>query len=608
MARRLAACLITIFTLMLFCPAIFTQDEGPPMPPGMSDEAPPPDEVGPPPPPPPGEVGPPPAPPEQTGPPPQPGPPAPVVPSPPRPPRTPKPKSPPTNEAPKPVETVQPTENVAPVPAGPGRNWTMFMGDPAHTGYTEERLNFPLKLAWRHLVPISASEIGKQNPSSPVVADGVVYFCAGRRLYAMNAETGSLKWAYPAQETLTAAIKTTPLVGEDLVYFGGGDGRLYAVTKETGTLAWSFITESIIASSPMLADGVIYVGSGDDHLYALDAYDGKPKWPGGFRTRDDVASSPAVANGLAYFLSRDMILYAAHDATGKLKWTTRIGAMARSSSPVVSENTVYLAAGNFIQAYQAKSGHMKWGISLRTAITSTPAVANGILYVGCRNGKLYAFTTAGKLKWSTPVDLGAPIYGSPIIAGDTVIVGANKGTLIAVDAETGALKWTYTILPSSTNYKVKSVDITASPAVSNGALYILADDGVLYAFRYDMPDNTPPQISTVVPPRDTLMPGTPPIEIAAIFTDPGSGVKADTISLLLDGELQEHKLIPERGIVWFKTPVTQPVVPLEDGLHAVTLSLSDWAGNETETSWYFTVDNRVQRRATTQPGSATPGS
>ncbi|HUV03696.1 MAG TPA: PQQ-binding-like beta-propeller repeat protein [Armatimonadota bacterium] len=579
MARKLTAWLITILILILVHPAIFAQDDALP-PPGPTDveemPAEPPEEVEMPPPPPP-------------------------VPDTWSPPRTPTREAQPTEEAPLVEETPQPTESLAPVLAGSGRNWSMFMGDPAHSGYTDERLNFPLKLAWKRMALMAATEIGKQNPSSPVVADGVVYICAGHRLYAVNAETGSLKWAYPAQESLPTAIKSTPLVGDDLVYFAGGDGWLYAVKKETGTLAWNFITASTITSSPILADGVIYVGSGDDHLYALDAQSGNPKWPGGFHTLDDVAGSPAVVDGLVYFLSGDMVLYAALVGSGDVKWAVRIGTMGRTASPVVAENTVYLAAGNFVQAYQAKSGRLKWGIQLRTTVTSTPAVANGTLYVGCRNGKLYAFTTAGKLKWSAPVDVGAPIYASPVIAGDTVIVAANKGALVAVDAETGAVKWTYTIFPSSLDYKLKYANVTASPAVSNGALYVLADDGTLYAFTYEMPDNTPPQVSRVVPSRDALMPGIPPVEIAAIFADPGSGMKTDSISLLLDGEPQEHKLIPERGIVWFKTPVTQPVVPLLDGLHTVTLSLADWAGNKTEMSWYFTVDNRMRQRGTTQP-------
>ena len=603
MPRRLAACLISMF-IMLSCAVILAQDGGlPPMPPGV---------------PPPSE---------------QPGdeeidlpPPPPIIPieeiqdssdvkGPPSVLQLPRQVPP---EFPIREEPALPTEDIGSKPTGPGSNWGMFKGDPAHTGHTEEQLNFPLKLAWKHI-----TELATDNPSSPAVADGVVYICSGRRLYAVNAETGSLKWRYPAEESLTAVVKSSPLVGEDLVYFGGGDGRLYAITKENGTHAWSFATKGIMNSSPVLADGVIYVGSSDNHLYAIDALTGQMKWPGGFRTRDDVSSSPAVAGGLVYFLSSDTVLYAAHTSTGRCRWAVRVGAWSRSATPVVSENTVFLAAGNVLQAYQAKSGRMKWGVRFSSEITTVPAVAHGTVYVACRNGKLYALTNAGKLKWDAPADLGASAYGSPVVAGDTVIVGANKGVLAAADAETGKLKWKYIVMPSSVEYgsyryKLKYVNIAAAPAVSYGTLYVLADDGTIHAFRYDMPDSTPPQVSTVLPPRDWLMPGAPPIEIAGVVEDPGSGINWDTLSFVLDNEAIPqkdpdktkdigYKILPERGIVYYKTPITQPISPLSDGLHTVSLSVSDWSGNKMETQWCFTVDNRITRRPRPAEETGTTG-
>ena len=70
----------------------------------------------------------------------------------------------------------------------------------------------------------------------------------------------------------------------------------------------------------------------------------------------------------------------------------------------------------------------------------------------------------------------------------------------------------------------------------------------------------------------------------------------------MDGQLMEHKVIPERGIIWYKTEITQPIQPLRDGQHTVSLSLSDWAGNKTDLSWSFTVDNRIPRvKPTAQP-------
>jgi outer membrane protein assembly factor BamB len=501
-----------------------------------------------------------------------------------------------------------PTEMLAATPTGPEQNWPMFAHDPGHNGHTGEQMSFPSKLAWKYSVSLSADELksSSDNPSSPVVADGVVYFSSGRWLYAVNAETGSLKWRYPSDSPLSTVIKSTPVIGEDFVYFGGGDGWLYAITKDKGMPAWSFATKGMINSSPTLVDGIIYVGSVDDRLYAIDALTGEQKWPGGFRTRDDVSTAPAVAEGLVYFMSSDMNLYSAIASTGRLKWSYRIGIPGRASNPVVADNAVYVAVGSLLQAYQTQSGHMKWGIRLPSDVTTTPAAADGSIYFACKNGKLYALLSSGKAKWKTPVDIGAPAYGSPVVVGNTIVVGANKGTVLAVDAETGDVKWKYTVMPSSARSgKLEYVNISAAPAVSNGSLYILADDGTLHAFRSDAPDNTPPQVVKLGPARDSLRNGKPPVEIAAVIVDPGSGIKPDSITMLLDDSQVEHKYAPERGIVWYRTPVTQPIVPLKNGRHTVTLKIEDWAGNKSETLWSFNVDSRIQSMTTGATSAAT---
>ena len=495
----------------------------------------------------------------------------------------------PVKHAVKKAETAVSVENAI-APTGVAKNWAMFRFDQSHSGYTEERLNFPLKLAWRY-----TTEIAADNPSAPSIVDGVVYFCSGHRLYAVDAATGAQKWRYPNDEPLTAVIKSTPLVGEDLVYFGGGDGKLYAITKDKGTQAWSFSTNGMMNSSPVIDNGIVYIGSSDDRLYAIDANTGQPKWPGGFRTRDDVSTSPAVSDGLVFFVSNDAVLYSAHTSTGSIKWTARVATVSRASSPVINESTLYVATGSILQAYQSQSGRIKWGTKFSSDITTIPAVAKESIYFACDNGKLYALKTDGKLKWKTPVDIGATAYGSPIISGDTVFIGANKGALMAVDAETGKIKWKYTALPSQLDTgKMAYVNIAASPTVSNGALYALADDGTLYAFRNDMPDNTAPEVISVYPSRDYLMPGTPPVEMAAVLSDLGSGINPETILMQLDGEHVEHKLIAEKGIIYYKTPRTQPVLPLKDGKHTISVQASDWAGNVLDLKWSFNVDNSLR--------------
>ena len=66
-------------------------------------------------------------------------------------------------------------------------------------------------------------------------------------------------------------IESSPTLDNDgTVYFGSDDRRLYAVNAGEGTLRWSITTRDRITTSPLLApDGTLYVGSNDGTFYAI---------------------------------------------------------------------------------------------------------------------------------------------------------------------------------------------------------------------------------------------------------------------------------------------------------------------------------------------------
>ena len=73
-----------------------------------------------------------------------------------------------------------------------------------------------------------------------------------------------------------------------------------------------------VCASPVVAENVVYFGSTDHYIYAVDLQSGALKWKS--KTGSGVTSSPAVENGLVYFGSYDGIFYAVDAETGKLKW------------------------------------------------------------------------------------------------------------------------------------------------------------------------------------------------------------------------------------------------------------------------------------------------
>jgi len=473
-------------------------------------------------------------------------------------------------------------------------NWNMLGKNPDHDSYVTEKLSFPLKLNWKYITGLTAD-----NPPSPVVSDGVMYFCAASRLYAMDAESGMLYWKYPSDQPAEANITLAPCVGDDLVYIGTGDGKLIAVKKKNGEQAWTFATKGAISSAPVLSSGVLFVGSTDRRLYTLDAVTGHPIWKGGFVTHDSIVGAPVVHGGLVYFISSDMTMYSAVVSTGQIKWWTRTGPTSKTSSPVFGDNLVFLASGGMIQAFQAQTGYQQWAITLPGDLTTTPIYANGTLYYACSDHKVYAVTRNKTMRWKAPYDLKANAYGTPVVVGNTLIVGGGKGNLVALDTETGKEKWTYTVPPSDLGYgKYEYVNMSAPLVVYKGSLYTFSDDGTLFSFRSDISDNTPPIVSLVAPRRDSVQPGLGTLTLGAIVSDEGSGVNWSTVSLSLDDSPVDFKTKPERGLIWFKRKATETgrLEALSDGRHTVKLTLADWAGNKTTTEWYFMVDNKITAR------------
>ena len=103
-----------------------------------------------------------------------------------------------------------------------------------------------------------------------------------------------------------------------------------------------------------------------------------------------------------------------------------------------------------------------------------PEVANGTVYVGSVDGKVYALSaTTGLLDWS--FGTGNQIGSSPVVANGVVYVGSYDAKVYALNATTGALDWSY----------LTGSSIFSSPAVANGTVYIGSNDDKVYALNRD---------------------------------------------------------------------------------------------------------------------------
>lgn len=285
-----------------------------------------------------------------------------------------------------------------------------------------------------------------------------------------------LKWAFATGTSTNQFEFSSPAIVNGVVYLSSINGNVYALNANTGTKLWS--SPVYLGTSPVVEKGVLYVGSEDHNVYALNAATGAKLWSylgtGGY-------TSPTMVNGILYIGSNDNagILYALNASTGTLLWSQATGAPGNydplESSPAVANGVVYIGAydGNVI-AFNASTGAKLWSYATGAVVQSSPAVANGVVYIGSDDNKVYALNAATGVKlWS--FSASNAVIGSPAVANGVVFIGALDGNMYALNAANGGKLWSYSA--GSNN------PLTAAPAVANGIVYFGATGGTQYALN-----------------------------------------------------------------------------------------------------------------------------
>jgi outer membrane protein assembly factor BamB len=217
-------------------------------------------------------------------------------------------------------------------------------------------------------------------------------------------------------------MNTSPVIGDGTVFVpGSGDpGVIHAVDIESGDKRWEFEPAGYASSAPALIDDTLYVGTWGKQFYAIDIATGETRWRQEIGHRFG-SSSPAVADGTVYVAASSRRV--CHGAGGD----------GESECSGVTRGQLY--------ALDAATGDRDWTAPIKTDTRSSPAVADGVIYVGCRNG-ISAVTTAGENAWrvsfeSTRED---PSYvkSSPAVADGHVFIGASDGRLRAIRSATTA--------------------------------------------------------------------------------------------------------------------------------------------------------------------------
>jgi outer membrane protein assembly factor BamB len=142
------------------------------------------------------------------------------------------------------------------------------------------------------------------------------------------------------------------------------------------------------------------------------------------------------------------------------------------SSPAVANGVVYVgSADGKVYALNANTRTQLSSFTTGNAVLSQPAVANGVVYVGSDDKNVYALNASTGVKlWSAFV--GGNVF-STTVANGVVYVGSSDSNVYALNASTGAALWSFATRDA----------VISSPAVANGVVYVGSRDNFVYALN-----------------------------------------------------------------------------------------------------------------------------
>jgi alcohol dehydrogenase (cytochrome c) len=222
-------------------------------------------------------------------------------------------------------------------------------------------------------------------------------------------------------------------------------------------------------TTPLVVDGIMYLTRPENDVYALDAETGRVMWVYNHRNPERTYNCCGRVNrGLAVLGDRlfmgtlDMHLIAIHAKSGRELWKTEMfdytasGGYAATGAPLAVKDKVIIgmaggehSISGFIDAYDAATGKRVW----RFNTIPQPGEANFGTWAGdsWKTGGVATWNNGAYDPETNTVFWGTsnpwPDYNGDSRAGDNLY----SCSVLALDADTGKLKWYYQFTPHDTH-------------------------------------------------------------------------------------------------------------------------------------------------------------
>ncbi|MDT9701475.1 protein kinase domain-containing protein [Streptomyces sp. P17] len=307
--------------------------------------------------------------------------------------------------------------------------------------------------------PLWHKTVAEDSTSSavPLLTHDGLLLISGDPLVAYDVKTGKARWSKSG-----ICRPGAPLLFHDgKVFLADGDyeGALVAYDVRTGDEAWrSRLGKQLTVEDTIAVDAKnVYVTATDysqsqsatkyrTAVAAISHTTGKETW---LQRRDwgtkDYDVQGAVSGKYLVYADSNYNLTVRSTATGAQLWTKKIGD-EWTRPPTIAKGLVFLP-GDQLKAVDADTGDTVWTLSPNGRRGfNNPTVIDGVLYVSDHDDGVWAVNAkSGERVWlCDELDVDGP--ESFVKAGTSLYGGAGAlgGGLVAFQAKTGKLRWTYT--------------------------------------------------------------------------------------------------------------------------------------------------------------------
>ncbi len=337
------------------------------------------------------------------------------------------------------------------------------------------------------LTGCSGSAFAASSWPGLTIDGSTLYVAYGTAIYAINVESGSELWRFPAEADRLLSFYAPPAVSDGgLVIVGGYNNAVYALDVDTGAdSAWPAAFEGAqdrIIGSPLIAGDWVLVPSADGRLYAIDADSGEAVWDKPYQASEDPGplwSSPIVTEGTIYLASLDHHVYAIDLSSGEEIWRTVDLGGAISDSPTLSDGLILVGTfSESLVAIDSEDGAVRWTFDTADWVWSSPVVFDGVAYFGDTSGIAYAVDVEnGNELWQKSID--GVIGASPAVDENGVYFVTETGVVHAANPTTGGAIW-----PNDANLEG---ELLSDPVLYDGQLLIgaIAQECIVYAVDID---------------------------------------------------------------------------------------------------------------------------